>query len=684
MSPFFSLKKLPEIFGGSNLGYASPVPQLFETNRPPTEEEMATVLEALNKAKEEKATLEQRISLGDRVKPFFVSTHRVGRLRRQLHAIDTFISTHEARIAPCAVMRLPPELLSMIFKVAGAQRKSRNTDWALSEVALALGPVLALSHVCKRWRDVAVSTPCLWQTIPTLVLRRPEWRKERHLQCLEEVLRRGKDSPLFVVFDAGAYNNFDRQPRPEHPAVKILVAHSERWHSVDVTMADPSAIMPQLAPIRGRISSLRSLRLSVSTRCRERLPDCSIFEIAPRLRELCLYNVPFRLTLPTRMELRKLTVGQSIIAVAVTGNWRSLSLVCSSTIVDLQLRFVATGSGNLLPPTLLPNLVSMKVDFQNCPGGWFLNNVTGGSFLQQLELLTDIEEDLSVSAHAFISRSKVQKLTTLTLTQVVAPQDLLSILNCNHHLLHLNAPLPDPTCIVALCGKTDGCGILVPSLTTCRFEIREPIPSATIKLLQTFTKVRFDSSNASTHRPGESQDSIITCPGLETLSIHHSSTNPKLRHATYCALNGWKAPRNLGPEFEEVIIRVKRAVKRIEIARLLYWQMPTKAELQETESDLRRIYEYDGFTVSDLMFTGLPEDVIQLKKASWALDYRDIATQILEKWDPILCPAYGPDCWRKSNSNWFHYGSTTVEGRITVFSRVRDSLFGPTGTFGEV
>ncbi|KAF9553345.1 hypothetical protein CPC08DRAFT_234989 [Agrocybe pediades] len=671
MSLFFSLKKL-EIFG-ENHALASPVPDLFKMNVTPTEEELASVLEALKKAKEKKATLEHRITLSNSENPMsFTSIRRAKRAQRELQAIDDFISTHEARIAPSGVTRLPPELLSIIFKLAVPQKASEDGDLTLSQATLAIRTAVALSHVCGMWRDLAVSTPQLWQTTPVVRLSQSRWMRGGCLQLLKGVLLRGKDLPLIVLIDAHDYDILPEPPARKHPAIKILVEHSERWQSLIVAMSEPLLVMPQLAPIKGRISSLHTLHISVTTRYKTILPttpEYNAFEVAPRLRVLSLYNVAFNLTLPPSLSLRDLAIKQPEATIAILRNLPLLSLN-SSTIVCLNLQFVMGSANFPLPFILFPNLKSMKVNFRDSFSGRFMIRVTGGSFLQELELRTAMEEDLSVSARAFILRSKPEKLVSFTLVQAVVPRELFPLLIGNRHLVHLDVSLPDTTCLAALLARTsDGYGSFVPNLSNCIFRTIEVIPTDTIRLLQTLAALRHESST----QAGGPQDSSIIRQGLRNLSIHHPHSDRTLQHATCCALNGWKAPLNLSPEVEEATARLKEKATRTGSSGIFKRNVKkfTKAESREMESDLRCIYEYDGLTtVSHLMFTDLPHTISLIKVESSAFDYKDLAEQILTKWDPILRRAYKAGPWRMSSLGWVHYGSSSTVQGTSTFSRL--------------
>ncbi|GJE90066.1 F-box protein [Phanerochaete sordida] len=86
------------------------------------------------------------------------------------------------------VARLPPELMLLVFD-----------DWAAEcyvEIQKTQPPYrpyswISCTHVCRRWRELALSSPCLWRRI---VPASPEWT--------EELLSRSRQTSLCVNFNS--------------------------------------------------------------------------------------------------------------------------------------------------------------------------------------------------------------------------------------------------------------------------------------------------------------------------------------------------------------------------------------------------------------------------------------------------------------------------------------------------
>ncbi|EIN04177.1 hypothetical protein PUNSTDRAFT_76971, partial [Punctularia strigosozonata HHB-11173 SS5] len=81
------------------------------------------------------------------------------------------------RNAHIPVNRMPPEILQNIFLLYRNDFSTAALDWT------------AVSHVCLRWREVALSNSSLWDSPD---LRFPEWA--------EEMIKRARGTPLHVQY----------------------------------------------------------------------------------------------------------------------------------------------------------------------------------------------------------------------------------------------------------------------------------------------------------------------------------------------------------------------------------------------------------------------------------------------------------------------------------------------------
>ncbi|KAF8965951.1 hypothetical protein BDZ97DRAFT_741370 [Flammula alnicola] len=213
-----------------------PTPYLLCSNIPPSESEATLIYAVIAEAKAE----EQRLSnlLPDR--PDSGSASWKMAAKHKIAQAAKFIHAHEAIISP--IRRMPPEILQEIFSFIlehstlehsirnPYRRVTRDLPWTLSQV-------------CQSWRATALSLPFLWNHLPTLEATRLTKAKTKlQLDVLNELLRRSANTLLSVHIFAPCIDL-----RSPHPAVGLLVQHSERWgtfiiDSTPTTIADIQGI----------------------------------------------------------------------------------------------------------------------------------------------------------------------------------------------------------------------------------------------------------------------------------------------------------------------------------------------------------------------------------------------------------------------------------------------------------
>jgi hypothetical protein len=113
------------------------------------------------------------------------------------------------------IFSLPNEILAAIFEVAQhIDKKSR----AVSEVP---HEEVVFSHVCQRWRGVAVATPLLWTTIESSA------RGSR-----EAYLERSKAAPIDVFLHL---QWFHTRTGDDHKFIEAILSQAWRWRRLSIS-----------------------------------------------------------------------------------------------------------------------------------------------------------------------------------------------------------------------------------------------------------------------------------------------------------------------------------------------------------------------------------------------------------------------------------------------------------------
>jgi len=224
-----------------------------------------------------------------------------------------FIAAHQAILSP--LRSLPAELLEAIFTYTRNPEKPRHVPRM---------PVV--SQVCRKWRDVAESTPAIWSDI-TLDLRqvRTNARRREHHDVFGLMLDRSRQHPLRVHISASeaipvktrqfpfristSDLQVDQTAHPQlpfrintsnpqvdqtaHPQLLQLFATSDRWTVATITISQcmPRAdIESMLHRLHGQVPSLVSLEVTTDSLSPSALEEslCAAFADAPALREVSL------------------------------------------------------------------------------------------------------------------------------------------------------------------------------------------------------------------------------------------------------------------------------------------------------------------------------------------------------------------------------------------------------------
>ncbi|KAI0027286.1 hypothetical protein K488DRAFT_91039 [Vararia minispora EC-137] len=171
---------------------------------------------------------------------------------------------------PVPVSRLPSELLSYSFRL--------NPDFCYTS---RLRKAIAITHVCRRWREIACADPALWNHV--LFELGEEW--------FEEMLRRAKNVPLVIHYHAESIPS----KSPFQHSIR-LDTYLGRVRKLYVSAKTPvmshvlSVVHSQSAP-RLEELNLEHTNPGLGNRGFLRLPSPSFLGNAPRLRILQLTSI---------------------------------------------------------------------------------------------------------------------------------------------------------------------------------------------------------------------------------------------------------------------------------------------------------------------------------------------------------------------------------------------------------
>ncbi|ESK88365.1 hypothetical protein Moror_14798 [Moniliophthora roreri MCA 2997] len=167
------------------------------------------------------------------------------------------------------VQRMPTEMLSSIFAFC-CEKNELSSPRRL--------PVMSLSMVCARWRDIVLSTPWLWSKLdvdfePSYAL--PSRNKILSMaQITQLFMQRSQNAPLTWSLD---YYHI----APILPVLRPLLQNSERWRSISLYVDESLIDEPAFTSISGRIPMLERLKLYTGDDIRHGQLD--MFAVAPAL-----------------------------------------------------------------------------------------------------------------------------------------------------------------------------------------------------------------------------------------------------------------------------------------------------------------------------------------------------------------------------------------------------------------
>ncbi|KAL0946411.1 hypothetical protein HGRIS_012636 [Hohenbuehelia grisea] len=151
---------------------------------------------------------------------------------------------------------LPAEVLSQIFIHC-----SENIDTLPSPTS---GPLL-VAQVCKRWRQVAITTPLLWSSLSVLM---SDFVCLPHISLVKTWITRSASSPLHLslVYD-GSLGYRDGNFGSVQVVSELFIAHSWRWKSVAFNFTHANPFLDIISRIPGNgMPILESVEISLRQR----------------------------------------------------------------------------------------------------------------------------------------------------------------------------------------------------------------------------------------------------------------------------------------------------------------------------------------------------------------------------------------------------------------------------------
>ncbi|KAJ7648200.1 hypothetical protein DFH06DRAFT_573665 [Mycena polygramma] len=354
---------------------------LLKSNDPPLESELPSIREAISDGQD-------RISVFDA---------QIGTLKEQIHDLQSAIlqlqsrrseiveSIHQHQSITSPIRRIPAELVCEIFLLAWASEDAVNK------------PPWYLGHICRLWRNYAVSYPALWISLtvgpsvgPTL------WR-------LKEQLLRSANAAIDIVWRCA-----DDHPR----LMDLLRPHSSRWRTLRFEDCGLEHF-DWLHSVEGCLDRLQ--RVEVYSPATEiDIPD--VFLTARTLREVILTHHKFSESADIAIPWRQITHYHGTYSSA-----RQLEILraAAPTLLECVIGFTEDFESEPSPIVTLPNLRRLSSQYVA------VLPYLAAPILEELRLIL-LSETIG-PVDAFIRRSSCT-LTRLALIECRIDSELVSLL----------------------------------------------------------------------------------------------------------------------------------------------------------------------------------------------------------------------------------------------------------------
>ncbi|KAJ7493170.1 hypothetical protein B0H11DRAFT_951134 [Mycena galericulata] len=237
----------------------------------------------------------------------------------------------------------------------------------------AVSPTL-LSSVCRKWREIALSTPNLWRAI-SITIPMDSHIFESKWRLLETWLARSRKSPLSInLADDRHAEALDSEIAP---FIQAILPHCNRWEYLSLLVADPDVF----SLIQGDMPLLRHLQIGVTpSMTHSNVDPVVLFQRAPQLQTVTLLSsLPPEIILPwaqlTWLQARNADLHMCSRILEHTPNliycklqfggfnigWGQRHLPCLETLILEEVRAAGPQSTGLIASLTLPALRKLHV-----------------------------------------------------------------------------------------------------------------------------------------------------------------------------------------------------------------------------------------------------------------------------------------------------------------------------------
>ena len=144
---------------------------------------------------------------------------------------------------------------------------------------------LTLEAVCKRWREIAMSTAGIWDSIH-LELSNATIKHDKLGAKVWLARASGHGWPLMLWLGPDVFGGPHYFPPDTSVIIESLLPHSHRWKLLYCVL--PSELLCLLSIVRTQLSSFQQLFIALPRRDAGPEEDIDIFEHAPRLAKVSL------------------------------------------------------------------------------------------------------------------------------------------------------------------------------------------------------------------------------------------------------------------------------------------------------------------------------------------------------------------------------------------------------------